>query len=152
MTEKNTNSINNNESISHIGIRIKEIRRELRISQKDFAEEVNISGSFLSEVEAGKSKPGYEFITSVTQKYNVNPMYLLTGDGGMFQAETPEETLIQEHDYGDLTQMVREMLRGFKRSPVIALAVLEFYKRYIYQNRDMIEDEADKGLEYSHVQ
>jgi transcriptional regulator with XRE-family HTH domain len=151
MKDKDSGSVNKNGHVNHIGFRIKEIRRELRISQKDFAEAINISGSFLSEVEAGKSKPGYEFLNNVTQRYDINPMYLLTGEGGMFQSDKSVESLDLGYDYGNITEMVKEMLIDFRRSPFIAMATLAFYKEYVYQNRDMIKDYVDRESRYDKV-
>jgi DNA-binding XRE family transcriptional regulator len=45
------------EYLLELGKRVKLIRKDLRISQKDFANKINISGSYLSEIESGKSKP-----------------------------------------------------------------------------------------------
>jgi transcriptional regulator with XRE-family HTH domain len=127
----------------HVGERIKEIRRELRISQREFAREVEISSSFLSEVEAGKCKPGFGFINRAVLKFKVNPLYLLMGIGEMFLKKglSEEDMLMPDNDYGEYTGMIKEMLWYFKRSPVVKMAVLEFFKRYIYEHREMIRED-----------
>ncbi|MCX6581484.1 MAG: helix-turn-helix transcriptional regulator [Candidatus Aminicenantes bacterium] len=65
-----------NPELIAFGRRLKDIRRKLIIPQKDFAEKLQMSGSFLSEVEKGKAKPGYEFLKSLILKFNINLIYL----------------------------------------------------------------------------
>ena len=130
--------------LTHVGQRIKEIRRELRISQKEFAEKIEISGSFLSEVEANKSKPGYEFLNNVILKFDVNPLYLMTGKGNMFLRRDDGGLTAPDDDYGEFGHIVKEMLLYFKMSPQVKMAVLEFFQRYVHENKDLIETEIKK--------
>lgn len=130
--------------LAQVGERIKEIRRELRISQKEFAEKIEISGSFLSEVEANKSKPGYEFLNNIILTFNVNPLYLMTGKGNMFLKRDSGEWTVPDDEYGEFGAIVKKMLLYFKMSPQVKMAVLEFFQRYIHENKDLIEAEIKK--------
>ena len=135
-----------------LGERIKDIRLHLRLSQKDFADKINISGSFLSEVEAGKSKLGYEFLNKIALTFQVNPSYLLIGKGRMFINPGSGENLAVfngefanptdgSDEFGDI---VNEMLWYFRRSSLVKMAVLEFFKRYIFKNRQLIREDIEK--------
>ena len=42
-----------------IGRRIATVRREMNLSQKDLAAKINISNNHLSNIETGKSAPGF---------------------------------------------------------------------------------------------
>lgn len=72
------------------GIRIKEIRQTLKLNQKDFANAIGISSSFLSEVEAGRTKVGQDFLLNIVNIFSVNPLYLLSGIGKMFMEHEKE--------------------------------------------------------------
>lgn len=126
------------------GKRIKEIRRRLHISQKGFAAGLGISGSFLSEIESGKTKPGYEFFKNITLKYNVNHQYLHTGKGDIFLDTDAENSPEKKIDFGENRKIIEEMIWYFNRVPVVKFAVLEFFKSYLYEKKEMIEEEIEK--------
>jgi len=86
---KKKENLENPELIA-FGQGLKDIRKNLDIQQKDFAEKLRISGSFLSEVEKGKAKPGYDFIKNLIVKFDINPLYLFTGEGPTFTREVKE--------------------------------------------------------------
>ena len=65
---------------------------KLGLSQKEFCQKVSISPSRLSEVLSGRTKNlSSDIITSIYRVYNINPIWLLTGEGSMFsdKAEMP---------------------------------------------------------------
>ncbi|MBQ3367846.1 helix-turn-helix transcriptional regulator [bacterium] len=62
---------------------IKILRSELGLTQKDFAEKFNLKRQQLSDIERGKTKISAETILLIVQKLNLNPTWLLTGEGQM---------------------------------------------------------------------
>ena len=52
-------------------LNIKEKRERLGISQKEFAEKVGISQSFLCDIEQGRSKPSIDTAIKIAQVLNV---------------------------------------------------------------------------------
>lgn len=50
---------------------IKERREQLGISQKELAEKVGISQSFLCDIEQGRSKPSIDTAIKISQVLNV---------------------------------------------------------------------------------
>lgn len=68
--------------------RITLLLEKLDIKQKEFAKEVNISQSNLSDLLNGRIKSfTTETIINIYKKYNVNPRWLLTGEGDIFLNE-----------------------------------------------------------------
>lgn len=125
--------------------RVKKIRRELDLSQKDFAEKLGLSASFLSEVEKGKTKPGFEFFKRITVTIKANPLYLFTGEGPPFlgkipveENETDDKLIIEVTEDKDL---IEKMFWYFDKAPVVKYAVLEFFRKYIFQNKDMLDQD-----------
>lgn len=65
--------------------RIIHIIKSLGITQKQFAEQVGITAGGLTDYIKGRSKDlSGSTIANVAIKFNVNPTWLLTGDGEMF--------------------------------------------------------------------
>jgi transcriptional regulator with XRE-family HTH domain len=136
----------NSEELIDFGKRVKQIRSSLHISQKDFAAKIGISGSFLSEIESGSTKPGYEFFKNITLEYNVNHKYLHTGEGDIFLDTQDENRPEKGIEIKENRKIVEEMLWYFNHVPVVKFAVLEFFKRYLYEKKGLIEEEIEKNL------
>lgn len=63
-----------------INNRIKEVRQRFGLTQKEFSEEIGISRSYLSEIEASKAKPSIETLTGILLHYEVDSRWLLIGE------------------------------------------------------------------------
>lgn len=59
--------------------RIKQRRKELNITQNQFAEMLQISNNHLSTIENGKGHTSMELFCQICVALNVNPDYLLSG-------------------------------------------------------------------------
>ncbi len=129
------------------GKRVRSIRTELDIVQKDFAVKLGLSGSFLSEIEKGKTKPGYEFFKSIILKIKVNPIYLYTGEGPHFMGKiTDKETEnddILKIEVTEDKELIEKMFWYFNKAPVVKYAVLEFFRKYIFQNKEMLDQDLE---------
>jgi transcriptional regulator with XRE-family HTH domain len=75
-----------------INERIKEIRRTLFKSQRDFAKEIYVSSGYLSEIETGRKEVNNRLIYLITSTFSIDKHWLLTGEGHMFDT-TPDEKL-----------------------------------------------------------
>ncbi len=142
------------DELIQFGDRIKTLRFQLRKSQKDFAREVGISSSFLSEVEKGKTRPGYGFFKNIILKYNARPVFLFTGEGGMFlkspgnQEEDPEKVLARaERLLREERELIEQMVWDIKHIPLVKFALLEFYSTYRFKNKAQIDQMAEEVLD-----
>ena len=124
--------------------RLREVRRTLDISQKDFAAELNIAPSFLSEIESGKTKPGYNFLTKLAGVFNVNPSWILLGKGPMF-IKDDETGSIADDEFGDHTESIKELLRHFKHSPLVKLSVMAFATKFLLDNEEIIQRDIERN-------
>jgi len=67
--------------------RLKILISETGLSQKEFAERINISSSAITQFIKGQSKGlNSDTLQSIISVYNVNPSWLLTGEGEMFSS------------------------------------------------------------------
>ena len=113
--------------------RIKELRKELKLTQQEFADELKISRGNIGAYEVGKNAPSDAVVSLICKTFNVNEEWLRSGAGDMF-LELPEEDeeaayvselledgendlykLIKEimHTYHDLTPKSKEVIRDF---------------------------------------
>lgn len=64
-----------------IGERIKIVRKDNKKNQKDFAEELGISQSHISNIEKGADKPSLTLIKLICLKYSVDERWLISNVG-----------------------------------------------------------------------
>ncbi len=133
-----------NERSIKLGTRVKLIRKEMHISQRDFAEKINISGSFLSEIEAGKSKPGYDFFYNISRTCNVSVPYLLHGVGGMFTDIDYKPDITAQGPVDGYIRGMDEVLWYTERSPLFRHTVLGFAAKFLYDNEAAIKKELER--------
>lgn len=74
---------------STIGERIKYIRKLKGLSQAKCANFLNISQSFLSDIENNNTIPGNKALESINRYFKISIDWLLTGQGEMFLKDTP---------------------------------------------------------------
>lgn len=67
--------------------RIKLIRKELGLSQKDFGERINISRGHIAGFETGKSNITERTIRDICREFNINEQWLSTGEGEMYKPQ-----------------------------------------------------------------
>jgi phage repressor protein C with HTH and peptisase S24 domain len=70
-----------------IGDRVKLIRKELKMTQEQLAQHFGIGKAALSMIETGKSGLSTRNKNVLVQDLNVNPEWLETGNGQMFNSE-----------------------------------------------------------------
>ncbi len=67
------------QELKQIGKRIALCRKDLDLSQKDFASKVNISNNHLSNIERGRSAPSFLLFMDICSVLNANIEYIATG-------------------------------------------------------------------------
>ncbi len=72
--------------------RIDQLVRHLPYSQKDLAEIIGVSLSRISNIKKGANKPNSDLIINILNKFReVNPYWLLLGEGEMFLKSSGDE-------------------------------------------------------------
>jgi transcriptional regulator with XRE-family HTH domain len=137
------------EDLKEFAKRLVEVRKRLGFMQKDFAPELDVSLSFLYQVEAAKTKPGFHFFKNLIEKFKVNPQYLFTGKGDMFYDQEPEKS--DEAYFGEFDSRVKKLLWHMEHFPLVKLAVLEFFARYIYDHKGAIEYDMQDNQAFKNI-
>lgn len=70
------------------GERLKKLIKEIGVKNSEFAESIGLSSGGLSDIISGRNKGiSNPVVKAIQYKYNVNPTWLLTGEGGMFLSD-----------------------------------------------------------------
>jgi transcriptional regulator with XRE-family HTH domain len=70
--------------------RIKELRTSLKLSQRQFAKQIFVSQTLVTEIELGKIKVNARILHLISYRFNVNMEWLKKGTGTMFSAAPPD--------------------------------------------------------------
>lgn len=108
--------------------RIKQLREYLGLSQAEFAKKINKTPGFISLIETGRSGLSAGTIVLICQTFGVNPDWLKTGEGSMFQ-EGKETPAADKDGIGDRVRQVR-IKRGMSTKEFAEL--LHYTKGQIY--------------------
>lgn len=73
--------------------RVKAVRKDQKMTQAEFGNELHLSKNYLSNVETGLYPISDKFIDEVCRTFHVNENWLRTGDGEMYQEMSKEEEI-----------------------------------------------------------
>lgn len=82
------------EFFKHIRLRLKEVRKDLKITQREFGESAGIDRRYVAKVECGSQNPSFKFLRSVSIRHKISLDWLLYGVGEKF-------VLANEKNYGN---------------------------------------------------
>jgi transcriptional regulator with XRE-family HTH domain len=128
-----------------IGSRIRVIRQALKMTQVDFAQKLNASGTAISEIEGGKYKPNYDLILRLGQEFNVNLNYLIYGKGEIFTDGINLTDFCNTDKLKVDKEKFLEMLWYCENSPIVQFSVMAFFSRLIQSDREAIQNEIEEN-------
>ena len=73
--------------------RIKRIRKELDLTQQEFADRLGIKRGGVANYEIGRNEPADAVISLICREFNVNEQWLRDGTGEMFIELTRDEQI-----------------------------------------------------------
>lgn len=81
--------------MSTFGDRIKEVRKSLNLTQQKFADRIGTKQNTVAQYEIGRNVPIDPVITAICREFNVNEIWLRTGEGEPFQEESRQEQIMK---------------------------------------------------------
>lgn len=99
--------------------RIKELRKNLNLSQEDFAKKLGLkSRGKIANIEFGKIDVDNDFASLICRTFNVNEKWLHCGEGPMFLPEIDEEAayvgqLLSDED-NPLYDTIKAIMKTYK--------------------------------------
>jgi transcriptional regulator with XRE-family HTH domain len=104
--------------------RIKLLRKELGLTQQEFADKIGLKRNSVASYEIGRNTPMDAVILSICREFNVNEEWLRTGQGEMFRELDRED---------EITKWLGSLMRPDNDN--------EFIKKFIHMlSRLSIED------------
>lgn len=94
-----------------IGLRIKDARSSLGLTQKEFCEKSGMKLPSLRDYELGNHIPGGDAVSDLA-RMGINANWLLTGDGPMFISQLITEAIDDLHDYQSLRRILDDIQSG----------------------------------------
>jgi len=91
-----------------LGDRIKLLRKQQRMTQVNFAQNLGISQANLSEIESGKSKPSIEVLIAMVIFYKVDLHRLLLSENLLFKKEMGADESELINSYRQLQDIAKE--------------------------------------------
>jgi transcriptional regulator with XRE-family HTH domain len=76
--------------MSDIHTRLKEVRKHLNLSIREFSKEIYFSHSVYGQVEHGNREPNDRIIQLISSRFHVNKDWIMTGEGEMFDSPPPD--------------------------------------------------------------
>lgn len=100
--------------------RLKKIRKELDLTQQEFADKIGVKRNTIATYESGRNEPIDAVVSLICREFNVNEEWLRTGKGEMFVDLTRDE---------EIARFVGELLKdeedSFKRRLISGLVALD---------------------------
>ena len=75
--------------------RLKKLRKELDMTQQEFADSIGIKRSTMATYESGRNEPIDAVISLICKQHNVNEDWLRSGEGEMFEQLTEQEKIMK---------------------------------------------------------
>lgn len=123
-----------------ISERIREVRKESGLNQVDFAEKVGLTMSSVSQMERGVLNPSRQTMDFICEKFNVNRVWLETGEGEMKKPPLDE-----------VAGVISEVLAVGNEDPVYkrTLSFLKIYQQLDDKSKAVIQHLLDELLKDS---
>lgn len=119
--------------------RLKELRKSLRMTQEQFADNLKLSRNYIAQIELGSKNPSDRTISDICRVYHVNEDWLRTGEGDMY--DLPENRT---------AAIVSDLLEDDSPMNRLILNVLERYQLLDPVSREVIDRFIDSLLEERH--
>lgn len=128
--------------------RLKQLRKYLGMTQKEFAVALHIKQNTVATYEMGRITPSDSVIAGICREFNVNEDWLRSGSGDMFvEQETDElEAFAKKYNVNGLERVFLEKYLRLKQSERDAVVrfMLEIAEEAVeYSNGDLFSDIPD---------
>ena len=116
--------------------RIKQIRRELGLTQQEFAERIGLKQNSIALIESGKRNISDQAVLSICREYGINEEWLRTGwgDKKTNNSDSELEALTEKYNLSAADRVLIEKYIGLK--PGAREAVLKFMTDVVVSLQD----------------
>lgn len=97
--------------------RIKQLRKSIGLSQTEFGERMGVSRDVISNIELGRVEPSELQIRMICRTFNVDEVWLRTGDGDMKPPSSEGEQIVAY-----VAEVLQDAPESFRRKLLAAQA------------------------------
>jgi len=101
--------------------RLTQVRKSLKLTQRDFSQKISVSTGFIASMETGDRKVNPRIMKLVSSIYNVNIKWLETGEGEMFYS-------CNEKEIEEIIDLYKKLNPFFKKFIIRQIQELIEYK------------------------
>lgn len=96
--------------------RIKQIRRELGLTQQEFADRIGLKQNSIALIESGKRNISDQAVLSICREYGINEEWLRTGKGEKMVPDASDEleALVKKYNLSNADQVLIEKYVNLK--------------------------------------
>lgn len=119
--------------------RIKELRKQLGLTQEEFASRLSLSRNYIAQIEIGTKVPSERTISDICREYNINEEWLRYGTGEMNKPRTDKlATYLAEISNGndEFIQDIIEVYMSLDKSSKEALRTIAMRMADKISNKD----------------
>jgi SOS-response transcriptional repressor LexA len=99
-----------------LGERLKAVRKDLKLSQQEFGEVLEVKGSAISQMEGNLIRPSTDTMLLMYRKFSVNLHWLITGEGTMYSLPYGEGPGSTAHRFEKIKTFLNEELNALLKS------------------------------------
>ncbi len=130
--------------------RVREIRKELKLSQTEFGGRLGITGAGISKIEAGHRHLTDQMVLLICKEFNVSEQWLRLGQGDMFRQPLPF-SITQLTDYYHLDELDSRIINEYLMlEPKQRKVIKEYITRIAGQTPtsriDFLDDDLNPGI------
>ena len=131
--------------LAELGRRLRTVREVLNLKQKKLAEVLGLSAGYVSDIEKGKTNPGFNFLLRLYREYHVSLDWLLFDEGEMFCGKgAGDRSKLSGFDFGQQTGQVLKLLEQMEKSPFLVHFMLSQYFKCISESESVIAKDLEK--------
>ena len=129
-----------------VGERLKTIRKDVAMSQSDFATELGTSASYVSDIEKGKSSIGINLLITLKRRFKIRIDWLISGEGEMYDiARAPSGAAIINEGIVSKGEYLKLQAENEKLSTTIDVLLSKLFDQgtYLQRNRNIKKENSD---------
>jgi transcriptional regulator with XRE-family HTH domain len=134
----------NQDKMKEIGNRLKQVRETLGFNQKNFSEPIDVSSSFISQIEHGnKSNPGVAIFLKIAIFYKISLDYLFQGVGDMLLTGKDDNRKDNRKYIGEI-ETENDLLWLMERSKFFKDSIMGYAGKFKIENDDLIKKSIER--------
>ena len=131
---------------STFGKRLKFIRKHLKMTQRDFAEELKVNNKTISDIEQNRRRPLIEFLEEIYHRFDVNLEYLIIGRGAPFMGE--DQLSPDRNRFWDAIQkdfFLKHFVKYLVDSEMVKLYIMQEFDGYYKSESSAIDYQVEES-------